>query len=189
MEIKEKKNTIRKQLKSKRSSMDLAEVNELSHIICNNIINSQEYAEATNILCYMVIKNEVIVNEVIEKALFDGKKVYLPKVSGKDMTFYEIHSLSDCMIGAYNILEPRPVDPFTDENGVVVVPGVGFNKKLQRIGYGAGYYDRYFANKKNLIKIAAAYELQITDEEFEEDIFDIPMDYIYTENNIYGGAK
>lgn len=189
MEIKEKKNAIRKLLKLKRTNMEYEEVDRLSHIICTKIINSYAYKNAENILCYMAIKNEVIVNEIIEKALLDGKNVYLPKVDGIDMDFFRIESLNDCIRGAYNILEPRPVNPFTKEEGLVIVPGVGFSRELRRIGYGAGYYDRYFSRKKSLLKVAAAYELQLTDEVFEDDVFDIPMDYIYTENNIYGGAK
>lgn len=190
MEIKEKKKTknlIRNILKEYRSSLSDEFVKANSETICKKVLQSKEYATSQNILCYMAIKNEVNVLPIIEQALLDGKSVYLPKVFGKLMDFYRIEDINHCKEGAFGILEPLESDVFKLDNGLAIVPLVGFDSKCHRIGFGSGYYDRYFEKHNNLIKMAVAYDCQRTDTPFEIDKYDIKMDYIYTPTNIYGG--
>ena len=87
---------------------------------------------------------------------------------------------------AYGILEPSNDELFIDPNDLdlIVVPGVAFDKNKGRMGYGAGYYDRYF-NKINekyyrkINKVALAYDFQIIDE-VPMDKNDVPVDCIIT---------
>lgn len=187
METKEKKNKIRTNLKELRSKLSKEFVKTNSDTICTKLLSSKEYSNANNILCYMSIKNEVDVLPIIERALIDNKNVYLPKVNGEYMDFYRIYNSNECDKGAFGILEPKETDIFDEDDGLVIVPLVGFDEELHRIGFGAGYYDKYFSKHNTLTKIAVAYEFQKTDTLFEIDKYDISMDYVYTQNNIYGG--
>ena len=59
------------------------------------------------------------------------------------MNFYYITSLDELENSDMGIPEPKPVNPADDEFALMVMPGVAFDKNMNRIGYGGGYYDRY----------------------------------------------
>lgn len=89
--------------------------------------------------------------------------------------------------GAMGILEPVPaVCPCADgeEQALIIMPGVAFDRKGNRIGYGGGYYDRYLQRHSAHITVAAAFEFQIFDEVPHEDT-DIRPRMLVTEKGIY----
>ncbi len=91
------------------------------------------------------------------------KRIFLPKVVGKELEIFEIKSLADVKLGFCRIPEPiteRPVELADIE--LVIVPGVCFDKKGFRIGYGGGYYDRLLL-KLTSQKIGLAFDFQIID--------------------------
>jgi 5-formyltetrahydrofolate cyclo-ligase len=104
------------------------------------------------------------------------------------MDAVEIMSLDNLVESDYGILEPSIKEPHIDPNelDLIVVPGVAFDKQGGRVGYGAGFYDRYFNkiskdNIERIIKLALAYEFQTLDKVPMNDQ-DIPVDCIITEN-------
>ena len=125
---------------------------------------------------------------LIEKAWELGKKVYVPRVAGKEMEFYQIHSFEDLEKGAYGILEPKKECPVYEagegQTTLAILPGSVFDEKKNRVGYGGGFYDCYFEKRKDICRIAAAYEMQIV-EEIETEEFDLPADYVTTEERFW----
>ncbi|MDL2311041.1 5-formyltetrahydrofolate cyclo-ligase, partial [Peptostreptococcaceae bacterium OttesenSCG-928-C18] len=118
------------------------------------------------------------------------KNLYVPYIDTKEnsMKLSLIKDLNnDLEPGYYSIPEPKenlrtPVD--NDIIDLVITPGVAFTKDKYRMGYGGGFYDRFFANlKKPPLKIALAYDFQIVDELPSED-YDIPVNIIITENQV-----
>ena len=67
---------------------------------------------------------------------------------------------------------------------MVIVPAVAYDKNCYRLGYGGGFYDRYFEKRKDICRIAATYEMQIV-EEIETEEFDLPADYVTTEERFW----
>ena len=71
---------------------------------------------------------------------------------------------------------------------IILIPLVAFNKKLERIGYGKGFYDKFLARFNNAIKRpyfwGIAYDFQIVEEIFGDQL-DIKLDKVITETNIY----
>ena len=102
------------------------------------------------------------------------------------MEFYRVLKGESLKKGYMGIEEPCPVKEnlIDTDNGIIIVPGVAFDINGNRTGYGKGYYDRYLKKHSHLIKIGAAFSLQVVDS-IDADEFDIPLDYIVTENNIY----
>jgi len=101
------------------------------------------------------------------------------------MEFYQIEGLEELLPGTLGILEPEPKKLGQMQNErkqIMIVPGLAFDLIGNRIGFGAGYYDRYFIEhpNPNLKKVAIAYDFQI-EEELPADQFDIPMQRIVTE--------
>jgi 5-formyltetrahydrofolate cyclo-ligase len=83
----------------------------------------------------------------------------------------------------FGILEPsKTVDIRSFD--VIVVPGVVFDKKCNRLGFGKGFYDRFLKSVNTRLKIGLSYDLQIVDE-LPSEVHDIPMDFVLTETKIY----
>ena len=100
------------------------------------------------------------------------------KVQGEIMHFYEITALSDCVPGAFGILEPagEEKDRITTP-GFMLVPGLAFDKNGNRLGYGGGFYDKYLASHEEIITAALGYDFQIV-EKVPSEPHDKKMDYL-----------
>ena len=83
------------------------EVREKSLRIIRRIEETETFKNADNLLAYIDFRGEVATGTLIEKAWELGKKVYVPRVAGKEMEFYRIHSFEDLEKGAYGIQEPK----------------------------------------------------------------------------------
>lgn len=171
----ELKKQIRQQMIKQRKNMSYEEHKQKSSIICNKIINSDKYKKSKIIFCYAGINNEVCLTELIEHALKNNKKIAMPKVEGKDIDFYYISSIDKLIPGYYNIPEPDTKYPAL-ESDIIIVPGVAFSKKGERLGYGGGFYDRFLA-ENNIYSIGVGYDFQIFDS-LPVEAHDIKIDKI-----------
>lgn len=188
----ETKISIRKQILNFRNAMSAGECNEKSGVIMQQVLSLLPVQKAEYVLCYAGYKSEVRTKNLIKELLREGKQVYLPRVSGEEMDFYRIRSLTELTEGYKGIPEPSTecTDIFTKvlwekdkERVVMLLPGAAFSESGARIGYGKGYYDRYLSHIPCLERIALCYELQIV-EDFPADVHDIPMTMIVTEEKI-----
>ena len=181
MTTKEQKNSIRKKLLTTRSSLKKTLSEEYSQAICEKFQELKEYKNAKSILFYMPIKNEVNITPLTK-----NKTILLPKVyDNQKIKIHKINSLTHLKPGQFNVPEPPKDSPIVQTKNIdlVIVPGIGFDKTGQRIGFGKGYYDRLLKHI-NCPKIAAAYEFQVIENIPSED-HDEKVDFIITEKNIY----
>ena len=152
---------------------------EKSHKICETIRNHPKFIESKSIAFYKALKNEVSLEEVIDYALMLGKKVSVPKVEDNHLVFYEITDQEDYILSPFHVPEPVGDDSKRiEEFDLIFVPGVVFDKKLHRMGFGKGYYDR-FLKDKNVYKIGVCFQEQIR-ESIPVNEEDISMDEIVT---------
>lgn len=163
---------------------------DLSYSITEKVVSHYDFQRANNILIYMHYNSEVQTDGIILYAFMLGKKVFIPRVEGREMTFYEIHDIKECVSGFHGILEPpQDAEPFViqpdipKEDTLVILPGLGFDKEGRRIGYGGGFYDKYLALNPNCMKMAIAYEIQCVKEVPTEEN-DISIDVIITDEQI-----
>lgn len=164
--------------------MSEREVTGLSTLISESFLALPELCKAESVCTYVSKGNEVDTRYIIESLWRLGKRVYVPKVYGKDMHFHRISSFDELVCGSYGIMEPEG-DAYEDAlGGIIIVPGVAFDKKLNRIGFGGGYYDRYLAGHDGFFKVALAYDFQVVDE-IQAEPTDIKPDVIVTESRIY----
>lgn len=185
----EKKELREKYLKI-RSNINSTITKRDSEIISKKIISHHLFQKARNIMIYLPFKNEVDIKIVIESAWDKNKQVLAPKIepSIKKINPYIIKSWNDLELGFYQIYEPKDDDknPFPiEEIELVLVPGVAFDKNGYRLGYGGGYFDRFF-DQFNIppYRLAVAFDFQVVD---QIPIFshDIPMNEIITEKKSY----
>jgi 5-formyltetrahydrofolate cyclo-ligase len=174
---------IRKLVLQKRNDQMQEEIISKSEAICNQLIELDEYKYAKVIYIYMDFKNEVKTKPIIDNALKMGKKIALPKIENNVMSFYYIHSYEYLKKGYFGILEPNTTELAEDRKALIVVPGVAFDERGFRVGYGKGFYDRFLSQHMVFTKVALAFKLQIVDQ-IPNDEHDVAMDMIITEERI-----
>ncbi len=157
-----------------------------SQAIYEKVINLKEYQRAETVYIYKAINNEAGTDLIISNALRTGKTVAFPRVTKDDLIFYRVMDTSELKKGYFGISEPEP-DPakiIDTDKGIMIVPGVAFDRLHNRCGYGKGFYDRFLASHKGIIRVGIAFEAQIFPE-LENTINDITMNRVITEQNIY----
>ena len=190
MTIFDDKKLLRRRILDERKNINIVEKKEMDNKILCKLYESEYYKKSKKIFMYISYDSEINTKGIITKALEDNKKVYVPRTEFKTriMDAVEIRSLDNLVESEYGILEPSINEPHIDPNelDLIIVPGVAFDKQGGRVGYGAGFYDRYFNkisedNIERIIKLALAYEFQTLDKVPMNDQ-DIPVDFIITEN-------
>ena len=148
--------------------------------IQNKLFSTSKFINSKTVFIYVSFGDEISTYDVIEECFKLNKKVAVPKCVDNNLEFYYISSFSDLKKGAYNILEPITKIQATDfEKSICITPGIAFDKKGYRIGYGKGYYDRFF-KKYTGIKIGLCYKECLIDDVFHDE-FDVPVDYVITD--------
>lgn len=152
----------------------------LDKVITNKLLNNSYIQNANLILCYVSLEEEINTLEIINNLLKD-KIVAVPKIENGIMNFYRIKSLNDLKKGTFNVLEPITNELVIDfTNSVSITPGICFTYAGFRIGYGKGYYDKFYAKNPNIYKIGLCYKECIIDD-FIKDSNDIKVDDIITD--------
>ena len=178
------KKDIRKLVFSKRKEMAQAELERRSAVICDTLMQLEAFRRAKAVYVYMDCKGEVSTRPLIEAAWKLGKRVAAPKVHGEEMTYYYITSYDDVAPGYYDIPEPVTGRAASDEDALLIVPGVGFDEKRGRCGYGKGFYDRYLSVHTQHTTAAVAFEFQMM-EEIPTAPHDILPQYLITEERFF----
>ncbi|CUH92610.1 5-formyltetrahydrofolate cyclo-ligase [Herbinix luporum] len=185
------KNEIRSLIKEKRNNLTLRIRREYDKDIHERLFELPEFKDCNKLFTYVSFGSEVDTFAIINKALGMKKEVYIPKVEGKNLNFYKINKLEGLVRSKFGILEPEGINnPYLashlqEDNKLMLLPGLAFDKYGNRIGYGAGYYDRYLGaySINNWIKIALAYDFQIMDR-LNVNEYDIRTDYIVTDKRV-----
>lgn len=182
----DEKNLIRKQMKQLRADMTRTERFEKSMQIFEQLITVPEFKRADRIYTYVSMDNEIDTIMLIDYSLSLEKRVFVPRVSGKNMEFYEISDISELNPGYMGIYEPdiNGKEPDYSRTGFMCMPGLAFDRSYNRIGYGGGFYDRYLSVDNKLYKAALAYEAQLLESIPAQD-GDVRPDMIVTEESIY----
>jgi 5-formyltetrahydrofolate cyclo-ligase len=188
---------IRKPLRARRKQLTPVTIQQHSLQIAARLINLNKLLDAKNIGYYLPTEGEADPLPIVRTAILQHKEFYLPAIaseSEKLLAFYPHHTNEPLQTNRYGILEPKTTGkrPFDIQHlDVVFVPIVAFDKHCNRLGRGAGYYDRTFAfineppiRSKRPYLIGLAYEFQKVSE-IVPSRWDIPTDMVVTENDIY----
>ncbi len=177
----DQKKILRDSLKQKRAGISQLDRKKHSKIITENLLNLHEIQQAKVIFSYISYATEVSTHELLQNLLDAGKKIVVPKIlSPKEMVSQHFQNWDDLEPGTLGILTPKSGEVTDEVIDVAITPGLAFTEKGLRIGFGAGYYDRWFASHKVKLKIAIAFEAQIVASLPAENT-DIPVDKILTE--------
>ncbi len=185
------KQALRKLYKSVRSGFNAHEKALAEKRIFTSFINSSLYKKSKTVLIYVSAKGEPDTLDIIEYALNDGKKIAVPFCHADKMDFHYIESINELSAGSFGIPEPDPqkcaaVKDFSDAV-CCVVPGLSFDVKGNRLGYGGGYYDR-FLSQKSVVTVGLCFERCLCRCLPSED-HDIKIVYFLTENGLRNSKK
>ena len=161
---------------------------ERSRKACRNLVSTKPFQEASTIMMFLSLPHEVDTSEAILHAWQFGKVVAVPKISWEQRHMIPVQitsletGLSTGASGMRNPVAGVPV-PF-EEIDLVVTPGLGFDKKGNRLGRGGSYYDRFFANTElKAIRCGLALAEQCVDAIPVVD-HDEPVDLLVTDEQV-----
>jgi 5-formyltetrahydrofolate cyclo-ligase len=182
------KKEIRKYILNMRDAVNAEQKEDWDSKIFTSLINSDFYRNANVIFAFVSFKSEVDTHRFINHAVRDNKVICVPRIKSKEtgIEVFRIGNMEDLKTGYYGILEPKDscLKVNDEDIDLILMPGVAFDREGGRVGYGAGFYDRYLAKlKEKADKIALAYHIQLLDK-VPMDEFDVRIDGIITDEEI-----
>ena len=174
------KQQLRSAIRDRKKAMSPAQIACRSRQLCDMVRSTDAYKQANTIYGYLPFNQEVDLRALLWEALDEGKQVALPKCYGRDMRFILVQDLSDIRHSAFGVPEPAADGPAAaDKAGLVIVPGLVFDRRGYRIGYGGGYYDRFLSLEPGHPTIGLCYDFQLVDQ-LDPDPYDIPVDIVFS---------
>jgi 5-formyltetrahydrofolate cyclo-ligase len=182
------KNALRTELLWRRDSLPAGEIQLWNRLIQESTVGLELYRGSPAVALYSPIGNEAGTASIRDHALQLGKSVFYPRCSkAGHLELIRVESPAQLQPGTYGILEPIRGASLRDEERerlLVIVPGVAFDPKGNRLGRGRGMYDRLLDRLGDVAgRVALAYELQIV-EQIPAQPWDRKMDCIITEKRI-----
>jgi len=159
-----------------------------SEFIAQNLYGQNLWKEAEEVLLFLHFGREVQTHRIIEAALGQEKRVYAPVIQEREIRFYPVyHHEGPFSVNKYGIKEP-PVDnpPFhgnSSSTPLMLLPGLCFDRKGGRIGYGGGFYDRFLNSHRGLKKVGLTFAELVYPAVPCED-YDHPVDTLITDQEI-----
>ena len=152
-----------------------------SEAIMRQVEALPEFREARVVLLYWSMADEVQTHNFVERWYRD-KVLLLPCVDGDDLLLRR-YTGPECLVAGEQFGIGEPTGPvYTDLESIelIIVPGVAFDRKGNRMGRGRGFYDRLLKTTPKALKIGVAYDFQMLDS-IPVEPFDVKMDRIITE--------
>lgn len=195
----ERKNELRSSMREwRRHELTDADHERASRSICRHLLESDLVPRRGRIVLFAPIGKEVDLLPLVEE-LPESVTLTLPRVEGDELGLYDVpdrEGLAESLAkdrategyryGAHDVLEPDPeVSPTVSpgEVDLIVVPGLVFDGAGGRIGYGAGYYDRFLASvPEEVPRVGVCFRNQLVGEEIPQESHDQPVDAVVTED-------
>lgn len=174
------KTEIRKIVRGLKKEVPLEEKKRRSRPIMERVSTLPAFEQAKTVLLYWSMDDEVYTHEFVRQ-WYERKRILLPCVDGDDLLLRQYTGPESMQPGPqFGIPEPTG-EVFTELEKVemIVVPGVAFDRKNNRMGRGRGFYDRLLKSTPNAVKVGVAFDFQIFDS-IPVESFDVPMDFVVT---------
>ena len=178
---------IRKTIIQKREALGDLEKDEKNLAIAQRLFCMDEFKKSKTVFCFLSTSFEVQTERIIRESLRLGKQVLVPLLDpgGENLQASRIPSMDiDFVIGEYGVRQPAPkfrdIVPFSNID-FVVVPGLAFDNFGNRIGYGGGFYDKFFKKiTRDVSRVAVSYDFQLFNVVPHSDL-DEPVHFLITE--------
>jgi 5-formyltetrahydrofolate cyclo-ligase len=189
--LRQHKQALRKEILGRRAALDPAERSRLSRAITPTLLSLPELQRARCVLAYLSFGSEFDTSEFVSALMSRDCVLVLPRIdlARHSLTLHRVDVPElDTLPGVWGIREPDPQRcPPADaaEIDAVLVPGVAFTPRGERLGYGGGFYDTLIREwRGHPPLIAAAFELQVV-QDLPLGRDDEPIDAVVTEAHLY----
>lgn len=189
--VERQKADLRQNLLGKILSLTKEEIKRRSVNVINNLYNWSKYKNAKCIMVFFPLRGEVDILEMIRKA-FGTKKICFPvmDLKSKDLSAYAVNNLTDdFVLGPYKVRQPdikKTKEVTVSELDMVIVPGLAFDKHKNRLGRGAGFYDRFLSKlSPQTQKVGIGFDFQILESLPISLTHDQKVDTVVSENSIF----
>lgn len=184
------KDTIRQYYQSLRRHLTLDARAQASSQAVRSLLTSPLWARSQTVMAYLSLPQELSLDELYHVGWQQAKTMVIPisQTGDHSLLLSQLDSFAQLTEGAYHIRElavsqRQPLEP--EQIDLCLIPGVAFDHLGNRLGFGAGYYDRFLPRlRPETAKIGVCFALQLADEPLPIDKYDIPMDYLLTENGL-----
>ncbi len=177
------KSELRKHFVAQRRSLSKTDWQQFSVQLCQTLSRQRPFTHAKTILSYCTYRNEPDLSSLLSHPKIWG----LPRCVGTDLAWHR-YQLDDRLIsGQFGITEPHPDLPLLDLATIdlILVPAVACTKDGDRLGYGGGFYDRFFATlTRKITTIGIVFNCCLT-ETLPTESWDKSLDYVCTETDFY----
>jgi len=188
--IRRLKGEMRLEAAARRSQQPAPE--SASQAIFQYVAALPEYEAAGTVMLYLDIRSEVRTRWFVPSAWESGKRVAIPYCKDGEIELFDFTHLEELIPGAMGVLEPkhelraisaRRIDPA--ELDMIIIPGLAFDRRGNRLGYGKGYYDKLLHRTSGpAMKAGVCFECQLFDE-VPALPHDVHMDAVITEKSVY----
>lgn len=182
-----RKAAVREEMKRLRQNLSNAELEEKSRLIADRLFALEEFQWKQHVLWYLSRDMEVQTDEMIARSMGDGKNAYVPVLDRKNEQLGISHLQGmdiDFDRGAFGVRQPaKPHLNFVAPSviDIVILPGLAFDLKGSRVGYGLGYYDILLKQlSEETICVAVGFDFQIL-ESIPTNEFDMPVHMVVTD--------
>jgi 5-formyltetrahydrofolate cyclo-ligase len=179
------KREMRARVRAARDAIADDERAEASRAISTRVLALPEVERASTVMAFHSFGSEVATVPIVDGLVGRGVRVALPRIEGAEIVAVPYRPGDAMSSAAFGMQEPargEPLDPA--EIDVVVAPGLAFDRACRRVGYGGGFYDRFFARMRpDAAKVAVGFSAQVVDE-VPHGVADVPVDAVVTEREV-----
>ncbi len=185
MKIATERKRVRTETLRRREALTSEERARLSQRIVNSVLRWIQREGFDSVMLYLSMRSEVETVDLLEGLLNSGKRICAPVINTEQVKLIPRriqNPNTELVRHRYGMLEPKdscPIFP-TEHLQLIVVPGIAFDRKGYRLGYGKGFYDRFLTKCPHAIRIGLAYQIQVVEDTFPQ-AWDIPVQHIFTE--------
>jgi 5-formyltetrahydrofolate cyclo-ligase len=179
------KDALRLRFRAQRDAVGAEQRAQASQRIAEWVTQLAQYRKAGNVLLYASFGSEVETRPLRERALADKKIVLLPRIADRQLKIHDWRPGDRLETNRHGIPEPLASAPEADPRALefIVVPGLAFDARGGRLGYGGGYYDKLLATIPHAYRVGVCFARQLVPE-LPSTHLDVPMDCVVTENGV-----
>lgn len=195
LSLREEKRALRRAMAEQRDALTQAQRDAMTELAVERFLDLPETKLARNAAGFVSTRSEIDTGPLLEELRKRGVEVVLPRVSTglipPRLRFHRVEKRSELVFGIFGLLEPAPDSPelAAQDIDVFMVPGLAFDKRGARIGYGGGYYDELAAYVRAHPDATAArfmgfaFDFQLV-ETCPSGEWDVPLDTIVTDERV-----
>jgi 5-formyltetrahydrofolate cyclo-ligase len=181
------KEELRKRVAALRRALSVDTRQRFARAMSEHLVESEIFKRAKVVAAYSALRFEIDPRAIVERACALGKIVGLPRFVAQAGTLeLAAYRPDDPLVEThFMVKEPVETAPSIDLASVdlVLVPGLAFDLRGQRLGFGQGYYDRFLPRMPNAVRVGLSFELQLL-VEVPATTHDVPVDHLATERRM-----